>query len=774
MPLHRSVRKTHQAGKRKSKPASVLGLLALASAVTGVLVGLAGVYCLTLPNVHEVESYRPISGTSLYDDKGRIFASFAREHRLIARYEDYPTVLYNAVLSIEDKDFEKHSGFELSRIISAAYRDIKSGETVQGASTLTMQLARNLYLSSERTYTRKIRELILALEIERHFTKSQIFTLYANQIYLGHGIYGFAAGAEFYFGKHVKDLTLEEAALLAALPKAPNNYSPIRNPQRAVWRRNLVINSMLVAGKITAAEAASAKEKPLSLHVNSDPNRLAPYFAEDVRQYLEKKYGSEQVYEAGLKVYTTLDIDLQKAANRAVLDGLSAYEHRHGWRAHLENVKDLGSDAEHFGLSEWNRSIEPGTYLHAVVTSVDLSSAVLRFGPYRAAIRDKDIAWTQRSISQLLSVGDVVFVRVISLNSDHKARISLEQDSGVQGALMAIDNTSGDVKAMVGGRDFNQSKFNRATQALRQVGSSFKPYVYTAAIDQGAEPDDTVVDAPATFITSSGPYRPHNYDDKFEGVITLRHALAESRNIPAVSLAAHLGMRNVIDYARRFGINERIPPYLPVALGAVELTLAEHTSAFSSFPNDGLRAVPRYVVKVTDFDGNVLEQNAPVVHDVVGERTARIMTHMLQDVVLHGTAVAANRLKVPLAGKTGTTNDFTDAWFVGFSPAITCGVWIGFDEKKSLGNKETGASAALPVWMAFMGTATNKSGLPRDFAPLPSNKMIAGEAGDHPVPALSSEQHPGSDSVDRTPAALILRSSSRTNIDASPPVTQRH
>jgi penicillin-binding protein 1A len=346
----------------------------------------------------------------------------------------------------------------------------------------------------------------------------------------------------------------------------------------------------------------------------------------------------------------------------------------------------------------------------------------------------------------LFSVGDIAFVKIISLSSDHQARISLEENSAVEGALMAIDNSSGDVKAMVGGRDFNRSKFNRATQALRQVGSSFKPYVYTVAVDQGASPDDTVVDAPATFLTSSGPYSPHNYDKKFEGVITLGHALADSRNIPAVRLAARLGMRNVIDYAHRFGINEHIPPYLPVALGAVELTLSEHTSAFSSFPNDGLRAIPRYVVKVTDFDGNVLEQNAPVVKDVISVRTARIMTHMLQDVVLHGTATAANRMKIPVGGKTGTTNDFTDAWFVGFSPEITCGVWIGFDAKKSLGKGETGAFAALPVWISFMGTATDKSGLPTDFAPLPSNKTIAGQVA-HPIPASSSEPHPLSESA---------------------------
>ena len=733
----------------------MFGLLVLSAAAIGALVGITIIYCLKLPDVHEVESYRPISETFLYDDEGRVFASFAHERRLIARYEDFPKVLYDAVLSIEDKDFETHSGVQFPRIFRAAYKDLMSREPVEGASTLTMQLARNLFLSRERTYTRKLREVVLAVEIERHFTKPQIFTLYANQIYLGHGIYGFAAASEFYFRKNVKDLTLEQAALLAALPKAPNNYSPIRNPERALWRRNLVINSMLAARKITAAEATAAKNKPLRLNLETDPNWLAPYFAEEVRQYLEKKYGDEQVYESGLRVYTTLNVELQRAANHAVLDGLSAYERRHGWHERLQNVKDLGSDATRYRMPEWGRPIEAGTYLHAVVTRVDSSAAVLRFGPFRATLHNNDVAWTQRSIPQLLSVGDIAYIKVISRSSDHNAVVSLEEESGTQGALLAIDNASGDVKAMVGGRDFNESKFNRATQALRQVGSSFKPYVYSAAIDEGATPEDTVLDAPATFTSSSGSYSPHNYDEKFEGVITLEHALAESRNIPAVKLAARLGIRNVINYAHRFGISENIPPYLPIALGAVDLTLAEHTSAYSSFPNDGMRAIPRYVVKVTDFDGNVLERDAPVVQDVIPERTARIMTHMLRDVVLHGTAIAANRLKVPVAGKTGTTNDFTDAWFVGFSPAITCGVWIGFDERKSLGNKETGALAALPVWISFMGIATAKDNMPRDFAPLPSDQLVATQSAEHPIPASSSERLPRSGNADRTQTPLM-------------------
>jgi len=701
---------------------TVYGLLLAASAIVGVCFGLAAVYGVGLPRIDVIESYRPVSDTLLYDDEGRVLATFATQHRVIAEYSDFPKVLYDAVLSIEDKNFENHLGFEVSRIVSAAYHDLVHREKLQGGSTLTMQLARNLFLSSERSYGRKIREIALAIQIERRFTKSQIFTLYANQIYLGHGVYGFGAAAQYYFGKTLKDLTLEEAALLAALPKAPNSYSPIRFPERALGRRNLVISSMYAAGKISVQEANTAKNKPIRLSIKDDPNRLAPYFVEEVRQYLERTYGTERVHEAGLRVYTTLNIDLQTAANRAVLDGLAAYERRHGWRVRISNVRDFGSSPQTYAIPEWEFAIEPGTCVHAVVMSVSSGSALLRFGPYRARLRNDDNAWTNRPIQQLLSVGDIAYVKVISLGADSTAHVRLEQERGVQGALLAIGTESGEVKAMVGGRDFKESKFNRATQALRQVGSSFKPYVYTAAIDQGVSPEDTIVDAPVIFRTASGPYAPHNYDQKFEGTITLRHALAESRNVPAVRLAESLGMKKVIDYARRFGIKEPIPAYLPVALGAVELTLLEHTSAFSTFPNDGVRALPHYVRRVTTYDGQVLEEDFPVVRDVISERTARVMTSMLREVVLHGTGAAAQQLTIPVAGKTGTTNDFTDAWFVGFSRSTTCGVWVGFDEKISLGNKETGAVAALPIWMSFMKAESAGSHSIGDFPPVPLDR----------------------------------------------------
>ena len=683
----------------------LFALLIFVAALGGAAAGLLLVYSTDLPQVEELEHYRPSSITQLYDDQGRIIGSFALQRRVVSSYDDFPQDLRDALISIEDKDFYRHFGINVWRIAGAAYRDIESGGKVQGASTLTMQLARNLFLSPDRSWRRKIEEALLAVQIERRFTKPQIFTLYANQIYLGHGVYGFEAASEYYFSKPAKQLTLDEAALLAGLPKSPGLYSPINHPDRAVKRRNLVINSLLEDGKITAQQANQARDQPLELKLAHDPNSLAPYFVEEIRRYLENRYGTDRVHQGGLRVYTSLDMDLQSAANQAVLNGLAAYERRHGWKGNLPNVLTKDVTLENYQDPDWQDEPEVNDYIHALITAVSPAAAFIKFGDYTAAIAPADVAWTHRTLQEILWPGNLAYVKILALNPGGKARVSLEQDSGAQAALVAIDNASGEIKAMVGGRDFNESKFNRATQALRQVGSSFKPFVYTTAIDQGASPNDTVLDAPVTFQSASGPYSPHNYDERYEGLITLRRALADSRNIPALKLADSLGMKSVIDYAHRFGITSTIPPYLPVALGAVEVTLLEQTSAYSVFPSDGVRTTPRYITKVTDYEGRVLEEDYPDVKDAISSRTARIMTSMLQDVVQHGTAAAAGGMKYLLAGKTGTTNDFTDAWFVGFSPATTCGVWVGYDEKKSLGDKETGARAALPIWMDFMRTA---------------------------------------------------------------------
>ncbi len=721
---------TVEIGGRKLVGRFFFGLLVLLSAVVGATAGLLLVYSTDLPQVEELERYRPSSVTELYDGQGRVIGTFALQRRVIASYDDYPEVLRNALISIEDKDFYRHSGVNIWRILGAAYRDIESGGKVQGASTLTMQLARNLFLSPDRSFYRKVQETLLAIQIERRFTKPQIFTLYANQIFLGHGAYGYQAASEYYFSKPARQLKLEEAAMLAGLPKAPQYYSPINHPDRALKRRNLVLNAMLEDGKITAAQAAEARNKPIVLNVQRDPNSLAPYYVEEIRRYLEAKYGSDQVHEGGLRVYTSLDSDLQKAARQALLDGLAAYERRHGWHGKLPNVIADGGKSDKYIDPDWDEDPELNGYIHALVTEVSPAAAEIRFGRITATLAQSDVAWTKLKLADILHPGDVVYVKVLALDAG-KARISLEQDSGAEGALVAIDNATGEIKAMIGGRDFNLSKFNRATQALRQVGSSFKPYVYTAVIDQGASPDDTIVDAPVTFQTASGPYVPHNYDGKFEGTISLRRALAQSRNIPALKLADRVGIKTVIDYAHRFGITANIPAYLPVALGSAEITPLEQTSAFSVFPNDGVRVAPRYITKVTDYEGRILEEDFSDIKDSVSARTARTMTSMLRGVVLHGTAIAAAKMPYPLAGKTGTTNDFTDAWFVGFSPSLTCGVWIGYDEKKSLGDKETGARAALPIWMQFMNVALAGKD-PGEFQPAPSQGTAVAKKVDTP------------------------------------------
>jgi penicillin-binding protein 1A len=726
-------------GGRRLVGRVLFGLLVLLAVLVGATTGLLLVYATDLPQVDALEAYRPSSITELYDDHGRVIGSFALQRRVVVGYDDFPPVLRDALVSIEDKDFYKHSGINVIRIAGAAYRDIESGGKVQGASTLTMQLAKNLFLSPDRRWQRKVQEAMLAVQIERRFTKPQIFTLYANQIALGHGVYGFEAASEFYFSKPAKQLTLEEAALLAGLPKGPSLYSPINHPDRAVKRRNLVINALLEDGKITAAQAADARSAPLVLRLAHDPNSLSPYFVEEIRRYLENKYGADQVHEGGLKVYTTLDVDMQKAANQAVLDGVAAYERRHGWKGHLENVVAEGAVLDKYSHPDWDDEPEVNGYIHALVTASGTGIATLKFGRYTAALGQADVAWTQQKLANILKAGDICYVRILTLGANGAARVSLEEDSGAQGSLLAIDNATGGIKALVGGRDFNDSKFDRATQAMRQVGSSFKPYVYTTVIDQGASPDDTILDEPISFDTPSGPYSPHNYDEKFEGIITLRRALAQSRNIPALKLANKVGIKTVIEYADRFGITAKLPPYLPVALGSAEISLIEQTSAYSVFPNDGVRVTPRFLTRVTDYEGRVLEEDFPDVKDVISQRTARIMTSMLREVVLHGTGIAAARLPFPVAGKTGTTNDFTDAWFMGFSPTMTCGVWVGYDEKKSLGAKETGAHAALPIWMNFMTVAMAGKDA-GEFQPSPIASHVVAQKVDTPDAAPATEE----------------------------------
>src|SRR5579864_7316415 len=622
-------------------------LLLLGSIAAGAAAGLLFVYSSDLPQIRALEDFQPDVVTELYADDGQIVGNFALQRRVLLSYEQYPQVLKDAILTTEDQHFEEHWGVDFTRVAGAAWKDLVAHRVVEGASTITMQLAWTLFLDrTDRRMGRKIQEALLALQIERHYSKEQIFTMYCNQIYLSHGNYGFEAASEYYFGKPVGKLNVQEAAMLAGLIRGPS-YSPVLHAQRALARRNLVLELMAHSGKITEAQSRQAIAQPMGLHLQAPRNTLAPYFVEEIRKYLESTYGTEMVHQRGLRVYTTLNVTMQQAADRAIRDGLHAYDRRHGWRGKLDNILvDKTDTLDSYDDDDWRWPINKGDYVQGLVTAVDpkAATATIKIGSLHASLAPPDFSWTgHKSPAELLKPGDLVEVGIKEINGS-VAHVQLEQNVGPQAAMVAIDNPTGEIKAMVGGYSFDESKFNRATQAQRQVGSSFKIYVYSAAVEQGFTPFDTILDAPFTTISGGQPYSPHNYDEKFEGVITLRRALEGSRNVPAVKLAEKVGMNSVIDMARRFGITSALPPYLPIALGAADLNLLEHTSAFTVFPDDGIRIDPHMIRRVTTYDGALLEQAHPVVHDVIEPDVARTMTSMLEDVVQRGTGTPARVL----------------------------------------------------------------------------------------------------------------------------------
>lgn len=688
-------------------------MLVLFAAGAGALAGLVFVYSSNLPQVRQLEVYRPDVMTELYADDGAVIGSFALERRVIVNYDQIPRVLKDAVLSVEDRHFESHWGVDVIRIVRAGITDILEWRWAQGASTLTQQLSRMLFLSPQKTPRRKFQEVLLAIQIERHFTKPQIFTMYSNQVNLGHGNYGFQAAAQFYFGKPLNQLTLPEAALLAGLVQSPGAYSPIQYSERAVARRNRVLAAMLDNQKISEEQYRRAKSAPLVLNIQRWDNNAAPYFVEEVRQFLERKYGTEAVHEKGLRVYTTLNARLQRIAEQALRRGLHEYDKRHAWRGPVKNIlknppgqRDgrpvtLATHTE----SDWKRPLQAGALIHGLVMDVKPDHALVRFGELTARVTPRDFAWTRKSHgSEVLDPGDVHLFLIKEIKGQ-TLQVALDQRPAVQGALVVIENSTGAVKAMVGGYDFEESKFNRARQATRQAGSSFKVYVYAAALLEGADPFDKILDAPVSFPFPGGVWTPGNYDGNFQGEISLLRALAESRNIPAVRLLTRVGVDKVIKLCRKFGISSRLVPNFPLALGASDLTLLEQTSAFTALPNDGVRISPRMIQRVTNYQGRVIDEFSPEVTDVLPAPIARLEVSMLREVINSGTASKVKALKRSFAGKTGTTNDYSDAWFIGFSPSLTCGVWVGFDDRRTLGSKEEGARAALPIWMEFMDEA---------------------------------------------------------------------
>jgi len=696
---------------RVAKSAGLIALFIIV-AMLGILSGVLFAYAGDLPQVSALDNYAPSTITRVYASNGQVIGEFATQRRVVVGYDDINPLLREGIIATEDAEFNRHFGVNIWRIAVAAITDIVERRRDQGASTITQQVARNLDqfgLTKQKLFDRKIREAILAIEIEKRYTKKEIFTIYCNQMYLGHGAYGVEAAARLYFNKTNKQLTLEEAALIAGIFQSPERQSPFVDMKRATQRRNVVLQRMADENYITQAQADAAKDKPIV--TKGQPNQppgIAPFFVEEVRKHLEHEYGAKVLYENGLSVATTLDATLQEVANKTIEHGLRRYDKRHGYRKPKRNVVQEGHSIDGFRDERWSRPIAAGDIVPAVVvTAPKTGPARIRVGRYHVDMPREGYTWTRRtSAADLFKPGDLIEVAITKIDdASGTASASLEQTPIAEGALVAIDNHTGQIKAMVGGWNFNRSKFNRAVQAYRQLGSTFKPIVYTTAIDRGYTPTSILIDEPVSYPAGNGQiYSPHNYDHKFEGAITLRRALEDSRNVPAIKMMDALGPKNVLAYAKKFGFEEDFPPYLPIALGAGDATLLEVTSAYTVFPNQGVRMKPYFVGKVQDRDGNLLEENRSEPVDVIRADTAYVMTNLLRGVVVRGTAAAAGSLasEWPIAGKTGTVDDNTDAWFIGFDPDLTVGVWIGFDEKKSLGGAEQGSYAALPMWMEFM------------------------------------------------------------------------
>ncbi|HSK10797.1 MAG TPA: PBP1A family penicillin-binding protein, partial [Vicinamibacterales bacterium] len=709
---------------RVARHAGVVALFVVA-ALLGLVSGVLFAYMGDLPRISALDDYTPNTITRVLAADGQVVAEFATERRVVVSYDDISPLLRQAIVAAEDAGFERHVGLSISRILITAVQDVIK-RRMAGASTLTMQLARNLFLTYEKTWERKIKEALLAVQIERRYTKREIFTFYANQIYFGHGAYGVEAASRMYFDRPSKELTLEEAALIAGIIQLPQRQSPFVDVGRATGRRNYVLRQMADEGYITREQAEKAAGAPVV--VRGEPRQgesIAPFYVEEVRKYLERKYGAKQLYEKGLTVHTALDPVLQVAANEAVDAGLRALDRRRGFRKPQRNLVDEARNPDGYHDVRWDRPIAVGQVLPALVTAVSkpgtavrrgaapgaaaplaAGNARVRLGQQTADLGREAVAWTRRRhASDLLRVGDLIEVRIRAIDAATGAiSATLEQTPLVDGALLAMDNRTGQILAMVGGLSFGRSKFNRATQAQRQLGSVFKPFVYTVAIDRGLTPASIVLDTPASFEVGEGqpPYAPRDYDGQYEGAITLRRALEQSRNIPAVRTIDQVGPQQVVDYARRFGFEGPLQPFLSLALGAGEATLVETVAAYGVFPNQGVRMRPYQILKIVDRNGNVLEENRPQSREAIRADTAYVMTSLLRGVVQRGTGASAASLQWPLGGKTGTTNDYTDAWFVGFDPHITAGAWVGHDDKKPLGPSETGTVAALPIWTSFM------------------------------------------------------------------------
>lgn len=680
-----------------------------------------------LPPLDQLVEYRPAMATQILADDGTVIGEFFYEKRYVIPIERVPEHVRNAFIAAEDASFYSHKGVDPVGIVRAFLNNLAAGSTVQGGSTITQQVVKSLLLTPQKSYERKIKEVLLALQIERQLTKEQILYLYLNHIYLGSGAYGVAAAAQEYFGKAIEDLTLAEAALLAGLPQAPSRYSPSKHWPRAKERQRYVLERMAAVQMITTNEAASVARAPLALTRRGGAFKSAPYFVEHVRKLLDQRYGETALYALGLKVHTTLNLPMQHAAEAALQDGLRRLALRQQHNLPPAHVSGAGRDeflhrqqdemagqpleigrgyeALVLGIGpEPRRPTNKTAYDETFNAAVPADAPRLQIGSFKGYLHlDRSSEDTPRPVYRS---GDLVRVKLAEGPALAAAyQFVLDPELQVQGALVALEPNTGAVKALVGGVDFSRSQFNRATQGARQPGSVFKPLIFAAALDEGLTPASVIVDEPISFQLANSVWRPHNYEDRFFGPTTLREALTFSRNVVTVKLATRIGLKKLVRYIQRLGIRSPMAPNLSIALGSSEVSLLELAATYAVFANQGQYTEPRFITLITDNQGAVIDRYEPQTDQLISAETAYQVTSMMQSVIERGTGKRAKSLERPAAGKTGTTDDFHDAWFVGYTPQLLAGVWVGFDEKRSLGKGETGGRVAAPVWQSFMSAS---------------------------------------------------------------------
>jgi penicillin-binding protein 1A len=716
--------------KRKSRNvfSLVLGSLVVVGFMiltAGVLIAVGGYFYFKqeLPKISSLKDYNPPTVTTFYSDDNRKIAEFFHERRIVIPLYHMPDMLKNAFIAAEDDRFYQHKGINLVSILRAFLKNIEAGSIVQGGSTITQQVTKSFFLSPEKSYQRKIKEVILAYRIDKTFSKEEILFLYLNQIYLGHGAYGVQAAAENYFGKDVQELTLAECAILAGLPQAPSRYSPFRYPERARNRQVYVLNRMVAEGYITGIQATEALNEPLDIK----PRRnwyleKVPYYTEYVRQYVEKKYGRDLLYNGGLQVYTSVNIEMQKTAAQEIEKGLRDLDKRQGYRGPLKNLAKEEIDTFSNRIKEKLKEepLEKNQITQGVVIEINETKkeAVVKIGDSIGIIPIHRMAWARKpnhrvahhensvkKPGEVLRTGDVIYVKIIEKQKGKDIwESALEQEPKVQSALLCLEAHTGHVKAMMGGRDFEQSQFNRAIQSRRQPGSAFKPVVYAAALDKGYTPASIILDTAIVYEDKEQNYvwKPKNYGQKFYGPTLFRDALAHSRNLVTIKILKDIGIDYTINYAKKLGITSALERDLSLALGSSGISLLELVNAYAVFANLGDRVKPVFITKIVDRHGNILEEAEPENEKVIERSTAYLITSLLESAVKDGTGKIVRALNRPVAGKTGTTNDMNDAWFVGYTPQYITGTWVGFDDEASLGKGETGASSAAPIWLNFM------------------------------------------------------------------------